>query len=172
MDIPAALDRFVHRARLDVLTPFAVRRSRNLRWLPLLVIIALPAGYALQMGVARGQWASWQAGFAGTLIFVAGLVAASLLRLFGPRIVPETGQRLDERELLLRARAGHISGAIITLLAALGCFYAASAEVFGTWVPASAIEWVFLGLGVQGYALVLPVLVASWLQPAPDGEEE
>ena len=172
MDIPAALDRFVHRTRLDVLTPFAVRRSRNLRWLPLLVMIALPVGYALQTSVARGQWASWQAGFAGTLIFVAGLVAASVLRLFGPRIVPEAGHNLDERELLLKARAGNISGAIITLLVALGCFYAASAEIFGTWVPASAIEWVFLGLGVQGYALVLPVLVASWLQPAPDGEEE
>ena len=29
MDIPAALDRFVHRARLDVLTPHAERRSRK-----------------------------------------------------------------------------------------------------------------------------------------------
>ena len=42
----------------------------------------------------------------------------------------------------------------------------------GFWMPASALEWVYLGLIIEAYALTLPVMVASWLQAAPDEDEE
>ena len=170
MDIPAALDRFVHRTRLDVLTPYAERRSRNLRWLPLLVLAGLPLGFALWVGTIRSGWPVW-AGVAGAMIFGAALIAASVIRLFGPRLFEEWAHPLDERERMLKAQAGNISGAIVTMLLVLGCFYGAFAAVFRTWFPTSAAEWVALGLGVQAFAFTLPVLVASWLQPPPDEEE-
>ncbi len=171
MGLLATLDRFVHVTRLDVMTPYADRRPRNLRWLPLIVLVAMAAGYVLQVGAMRGAGWSWQTGFAGSVLFVLALVAANLARLFGPRAAADRNGPLDERELTLNARAGSLSGTILTLLAMFACFYAAFAVTFGTWLPATAIEWVYLGFAVQAGALILPVLIASWLQPALDEEE-
>lgn len=171
MGLLATLDRFVHVTRLDFMTPYSERRPRNLRWLPLAVLVALVAGYAVQIGAARVGW-SPQFGFAGTALFVLALVAASLIRLFGPRLASDAAGPLDEREHMLNARANAVSGMLLVWLVVLACFYFAFAATFPTWwMPTSAIEWAFLGLGLQGAALTLPVLVASWLQPALDEEE-
>ena len=171
MGLLATLDRFVHATRLDIMTPYADRRPRNMRWLPLAVLVAMAAGYVLQIGAIRGAGWSWQTGFAGSVLFVLAVIAANLIRLFGPRAAADRSGPLDERELVLNARAGSLSGAILTVMAVLACFYAAFAVTFGTWLPATAIEWVFLGLGVQASAQVLPVLTASWLQPPLDDDE-
>ncbi len=171
MGLLATLDRFVHVTRLDVMTPYADRRPRNLRWLPLVVLAVMVAGYALLVGAMRGAGGSWQTAFGGALLFVLAVIAAHLVRLFGPRAAADRDGPLDERELMLNARAGNLSGAILNVLVIIGCFYAAMAVTFGTWLPATPIEWAFLGIALQASAVVLPVLTASWLQPPLDDEE-
>jgi hypothetical protein len=171
-DLPGRLDRMVHKAGLDVLTPYGAQRRRNLRWLPLLILLALPAAFLLQVWVLRGGGPAaplWVA-YLGAGLFWLAFAAAQLVRLFGPRVGWEGGA-LDERELSLKARAGSIAGSILAALCATGCFYGGYAAVFGAWMPASALEWVYLGLIIEAYALTLPVLVASWLQRPPDVEE-
>lgn len=170
------LDHLVHAARLDILTPYGRREPRNLRWLPLLVLAALPLSYMLMLlpvhaGSLARDWrdAMWLT-FAGGVLFWLAFGAANLMRLFGPRVTWEAGS-LDERELMLKARAGNISGFLITVLAIGGCFYGGFASVFGTWMPGTVIEWVYLGLLIEAYALLLPILIASWLQPKPDEGE-
>ena len=170
MGLLARLDRFVHAARLDVLTPYGRRRRRNLRWLPLVVIAAIAIGYGLQAGAARGGL-SWQTGVAGGFVFYAAFLAANVMPLFGPRMSPSDGRMLDEREALLRARAASLSGTAFTILVVTGCFYFAIASTFDAWVPQGPLEWACLGVGLQAYALVLPMLAASWMQPALDEEE-
>ena len=171
-DLPGKLDAMVHKAGLDILTPHGAPRRRNLRWLPLLILAALPAGYVLQAWILRGGPLDllWLA-FVGGGLFWFAFAAAQLIRLFGPRVGWEGGP-LDERELMIKARAGSIAGSILAACCAVGCFYGGYAAVFGTWMPASALEWVYLGLIIEGYALTLPVLVASWLQGSPDEDEE
>jgi hypothetical protein len=168
MTVLETLDRFVHRSRLDILTPHAQRRRRNLRWLPAGALAGIVIGYALVAAWSRGA-VSPDAGLAGALAFVAGYCAATVLRLFGPRLEPHP--LLDEREAALKARAGSLGGAILLWGAILFCFYAGYAAAIGAWAPAGTVEWVFLGLGLQAAALALPVLIASWLQPRMDEEE-
>jgi hypothetical protein len=176
MTLPERLDRMVHASRLDFMTPFGAPRPRNLRWLPALILIALPAGYTLLIWALHhavpGGSPGWPGAVAvaGLLLYAIALVAAAFVPLFGPR-VGSGAQGLDERELMLRARAGNLAGRVITLLATLGCFYCAFATFFGLWAPAGTLEWVNLGMIVSAYAAVLPVLIASWLQPAPDAED-
>jgi hypothetical protein len=171
MTLLASLDRFVHRTGLDLLTPYRRHRPRNLRFLPLAVLVAIVLGYILMVAPPNTGFGNWRLPFAGALLFFFGFLAANLMRLFGPRIVPVDGSALDERELVLRARAGNISGLIITVLAIIGCFYGGYASVFHLWMPRATIEWVYLGLAIHGFAFALPVLVASWLQPSPDPED-
>ena len=175
MTLLATLDRFVHVTRLDVLTPYHERRPRNLRWLPLPVLLALPASYAILILGLRGSLSpDWRETmwltFAAGVVFWLAFAAANLMRLFGPRIVPEAG-KLDEREHMLKAHAGSISYFAVTMFAIGGCFYFALAPLLGGWVPRSSQEWVYLGLLLEAYALLLPVLVASWLQPAPKADD-
>jgi len=176
MDLPRKLDRLVHRSRLDFMTPYGAPRPRNLRWLPALVLLALPAGYALLFAGIHGLYrhqdmtsAAWLVG-AGMLLFWGAVVASCLIGFFGPRVAPEA-EGLDERELMLRARAGNVSGHLLVALVTLACFYGAYAAVFGTWMPATAYEWFSLGFAVLAYARLMPALIASWLQPPPDAEE-
>lgn len=170
MSLLSTLDRVVHVTRLDILTPHAERRSRNLRWLPLFVLAALPIGYALMVAMTH-KAVPVRVGFFGSLLFFGAYLAAMLIRLFGPRLVAEAGVRLDEREQMIKARAGSIAGTIVTILFVAFCLYAGCASSFGAWMPSSTIEWIYLGLGVQGVAFALPVLAASWLQPRLDDED-
>ena len=169
MSLLATLDRLVHAARLDILTPYAARRHRNLRWVPLIVLAALVLGYA---AMAASVWRAMppRFGFGGGLLFFGGYTAAMLIRLFGPRLVPEGGTPLDEREEMIKARAGSIAGSVVTILFVGFCLYAGCAPIFHAWMPTTTLEWIYLGLGVQGVAFTLPVLAASWLQPRLDDE--
>jgi hypothetical protein len=171
MDILAGLDRFVRVTKLDAFTRYPRRQPRNLRRLPVTVLIALPIGYWLLVDALHPGSGKRVQALAGMLIFFGALVAAALIRFFGPRLVPRQDGELDEREQAIGWRAGNISGSIVGKLATLGCFYAGFALVFDTWLPRSVHEWVFLGFAIQACALVLPVLVASWLLPSPEPEE-
>jgi hypothetical protein len=177
MTLLAALDRFVHATHLDFLTPYAGREPRNLRWTPLIALLGVVGGYALLeiyafRPAAAGEnwrWTLWHA-FGGGALFWISFGAANLVRLFGPRVTAEQGQ-LDERELVLRARAGSLSGYLLSLLAVLGCFYCAFAPAFRLWRPETTLDWTYAGLLVEAFAFALPVLVASWLQPSPVPED-
>jgi hypothetical protein len=171
MSLLTAMDRFVHATRLDMFAPEGRPRPRNLRWLPLLPLAAMAAGYAVMVAEFRPGGHSMQLGFGGIVLFLVGYLGAFLVRLFGPRLADMT-HPLDERERAIRAQAGNISFWIVTVLAMLGCFYGGYAAVFATWMPRAAIEWVYLGLSFQAAAIALPVWVASWLQPKPDPEDE
>ena len=172
MTIPERLDQLMHKAGLDILTPHGAPRRRNLRFLPLVVLVTMPAAYGVMVATLRDPARHGGFGIAAIFIILFSLAfgAALLVRLFGPRVGWEGGA-LDERELILKARAGSLAGMILAALCALGCFYGGYAAVFRAWMPATALEWVYLGLMIQAYALALPVLVASWLQPPPDAEE-
>ena len=172
MSVSSGLDRLVRMSRLDLLSPEGRHRSRNLRWLPLVLLIGVAIGFALLVDPPGIGEPARRLRMAGAFIFVFCFIGSSLIRLAGPRLAPRTDRPLDERELVLRARAGSLSGSIIAILAVLGCFYFAAAIVYGWWIPRSAIEWVFLGLIIQAWAFALPVAVSSWLQPPMDGEEE
>jgi hypothetical protein len=170
MSLLASLDRVVHATRLDFMTPYRRPRPRSLRWLPLLVLLALPTGYALMAPGLEGHGGSLWLGVAGASLFFGAYLGANLMRLFGPRLSPEQGP-LDERELMLKARAGSISGTVITWLAILACFYAGLSEALGLWMPTRPLEYFYLGFGIQGAWQALPILAASWLQPAdPEGD--
>jgi hypothetical protein len=172
MTLLATLDRFVHRTGLDVLTPHADRQPRILRWLPLPFLAGIPAGYALfAAGLEREGRDGLLFSFAGALLFFGCFVVANLIRFFGPRLWVEQGVPLDERERAIRARAGSLSGAVLVWAVIAACFYAGYASAFGGWIPRQPVEWAYLGLGLQAWWLLLPVLIASWLQPRPPAED-
>ena len=170
MGLLARLDRFVHRTRLDIFTPFGGRRPRNLRWLPLIGIVAAAAGYAMIVIVTRGA-GPWSLMLGGAALFIAGLIITSVVPMFGPPISYHQGVPLDERDLSLGARAGHLAGRIMSLLAVIGCFYFGFASMFGSWMPQDVVEWGLLGVVLSGVHTALTVLAASWLQPPIDEEE-
>jgi hypothetical protein len=164
-------DAFVHWTRLDRVTLLGHPERRNLRWWPALALVVMVIGYALVVTAIDDRPHSisglFQIGVGGLLLFGA-MGTAGWLRMLGPRLAADLEHKLDERERMLRARAGHIGGRIIALLTIAGCFYFGAARPLGLWMPTQTIDWVYLGVMVEGWALVLPVLVASWLQPRLD----
>lgn len=177
MTLPEKLDRAVHAAGLDFMTPYGAPRPRNLRWLPAVALVALPVGYALLVvsmrHFERGQGLSQAAGLAiaGMLLFFGAFVASVLIAFFGPRVAM-AAPGLDERERMIRSRAAGLSGHIVAILVATGCFYCAVAALLGLWRPAEILEWVNLGFLVLAYARLLPILIASWLQSDPDTQDD
>jgi hypothetical protein len=88
-------------------------------------------------------------------------------------MVPTIHQPLDEREMMVKARASAIAGIALTSLAMGGCFYMAIAEPLGMWRPHDPNQWVALAFGLQACLMLLPTLIASWLLPrAPADDEE
>lgn len=168
MTLPERLDRIVYATRLDRVV-FMKFSPRTLRWTPLLVIAALVAGYAL---MARTPGVIERSFFIGWLLFYGAVVAASFVRLLGPRFTPTMSHPLDERELMVKARAQGISGVAFAGLAMFGCFYMASAAVPWLWHPHTPYDWVNLGFGLQALGLLLPSWIASWLEPRSDGDGE
>ncbi|MEH6792481.1 hypothetical protein, partial [Parasphingorhabdus sp.] len=137
---------------------------RTLRWTPLLVFVALVAGYAM---LARSPsvltpdfWIAW-------LLFYGAFLAAHFVRLAGPRFTPSAREPLDERELTVKVRAHAISGMLFAGTAMFGCFYMAAAGTPGLWHPQGWYDWFNLGFGIQAAATLLPTWVASWLEPRP-----
>jgi hypothetical protein len=167
MTLLGKMDRLVYATRLDRLL-FRKAQPRAFRWTPLLVIAALIMGFVLmaQSGIANA------ADFLiGWLIFYGAIVAAGLLRALGPRFTATVHQPLDERELMVKARAHAASGVVLAMIVTLGCFYMASAGVPWLWHP-QFMDWFNLGFGIQGVSALLPTWIASWLEPRPAADHE
>jgi hypothetical protein len=156
------MDRVVFATRLDRLV-FMKMQPRTLRWTPLVLLMILMAGFVL---MARAPLGNVRDYLAGALLFYGAFVVASLVRIFGPRLASSGSQRLDERELMVKARAYAISGAALAILTMVFCFYMSSAGVLGLWQPRFT-DWINLGFGIQAGGMILPTLIASWLQPRP-----
>lgn len=164
MNVPDSLDSFVRRTGLYGATMIERPEPRNLRWLPLLLILCLVGGYALatpEFGLADTPVAL----LTGGLLFYVAFGASIYLRFFGPRLIPAAGETLDERELALKARATALAGHVIAILAASAFFYFAIASTLRWWMPATSTQWVMLGFAVQALHFTLPVLFSSWMQP-------
>ena len=169
MGLLASLDRAVRISGLYRMTMIERPEPRSLRWVPLIPLVAIAAGYALivaALGAHDIKSASLMAG-AGGLVFILGLVVATFLRFFGPRLVPDPRNPLDERELVVRSRAIAVAGTMASGAAMMVCFYFAVAAPLGLWMPRGPVEWSMLGFAIQGAWLVLPTLTASWLEPRP-----
>jgi hypothetical protein len=162
MTLPEKLDRLVYATRLDKLI-FRKIPARSFRWSPLLVIAAMILGFVL---MARAGTALAAGFLVGWLFFYGGILAAGLLRALGPRFTASVDRPLDERELMVKARAHAVSGVVLAMLFTLGCFYMASAGVPWLWHP-QFMDWFNLGFGIQGVAALLPTWIASWLEPRP-----
>lgn len=159
------IDLFCRRAVLDPLN-----RPRVLRWPPFLALAAIVGSYILLVS-AEGHFAPWRLA-QGIALYVGGSVAAALMRQMGPRLSPTQGRPLDERELTIQARASAWSGRTLSVSAMVGCFYMAYADWFHLWRPSTPLDWVFLGFILQSCSLLLPTLIASWIQPRPAADDE
>ena len=167
MTLLGKMDRLVYATRLDRII-FLKVEPRTFRWTPLVVIAALIIGYVEMAQTSSLPGRSFLIGW--TLFYLAYLVAA-FLRIFGPRFTTAS-RPLDERELMVKARAYALSGIILTSFAMLACFYMASAEVLQLWRPHTPNDWISLGLGIQAGAMLLPTLIASWLEPLPAADQD
>ena len=170
MGLIASLDHAVRRSGLYRMTMIERPEPRSLRWVPLIVLVAIAVGYALivaALGTHDIGSALLMSG-AGGLVFTLGLVAATFLRFFGPRLILDPRNPLDERELIVRSRAIAVAGTMASFAAMMACFYFAVAMPFGLWMPQGPVEWSLLGFAIQGAWLILPTLTASWLQPRPE----
>jgi hypothetical protein len=162
------LDRLVYATGFDRIL-FMKVEPRTFRWAPLLVIAALVVGYVEMASMSRLPGRTFLLGWA---LFYGAYLIAFFLRLFGPRFVATNSQPLDERELMVKARAYAISGIAITALAMLGCCYMPIADVFAWWRPHLPNDWISLALGIQAVAMLLPTLIASWLEPRGAADQE
>ena len=167
MTLLEKMDRAVYATGIDRII-FRKISPRPLRWTPLLVMAALIAGYVL---MARNETAPNRFFFAGCVIFYSAFAAATFLRIFGPRFTATALGPLDERELMVKARAHALSGIALATFAMLGCFYMTTAGLPGFWYP-RALDWMNLGFALQAGGLLLPTLIASWLQPPPLADDE
>ena len=167
MSLLQRMDRLVYATRLDRVL-FRQIRPRTLRWTPLFVFAALIAGYVL---MAKTQGLPNPTLLAGWLLFYGAYLAATFLRIFGPRFVPTERHPLDEREMAVKMRAYALSGILLTGITMIGCFYMASVGVPGLWHP-SAFDWINLGFGVQASAMLLPTWIASWIEPRAIADQE
>ena len=175
MTLLEKMDRAVYATGIDRII-FRKIKPRTLRWTPLFVLAALIGGYALMVvnepGAAH-RALRLNAGFlVGAPLFFGSYSLAMLVRFLGPRLVPTIDGPLDERELIIRARAHALSGTVLAIAAMAGCFYMGVAGIFGWWQPASALDWMYLGLGLQGGFLALQTLFASWMQPRPVADDQ
>jgi hypothetical protein len=155
------MDRLVYATGLDRII-FMKFQPRTFRWSPLFVIAALIAGYVMMAQLTGLPDRSF---FIGWLLFYGAFLVAAFLRVFGPRFTATALHPLDERELMVKARAHASSGIVLAAFAMLGCFYMATAGMPGLWHPHMPNDWINLGFGLQALGLLLPTWIASWLEP-------
>ncbi|WP_116090257.1 hypothetical protein [Sphingomonas crusticola] len=168
MTLLEKMDRAVYATGIDRLV-FMKVKPRTLRWSPLLVIAAMAVGYVLLAQPILPHVTHFMAGVG---LFYGGYLGAFIFRIFGPRMVPSIDGPLDERELMVKARAGAVSSIILTVLAMAGCFYMAVAVPLGAWRPHDPNHWVALAFAFQACFMLLPTLIASWLQPPAVADDE
>ena len=167
MTLLEKMDRLVYATRLDRIV-FMKMRPRSFRWMPLLVIAAMILGYVL---MAKAGIAIASDYLIGCLIFYGAIVVAYFLRALGPRFTATVNRALDERELMVEARAHATSGVVLAMIVTLGCFYMASTGIPWLWHP-QFVDWLNLGFGVQGVSALLPTWIASWLEPRSAVDDE
>ena len=167
MTLLEKMDRAVYATGIDRII-FMKFKPRALRWTPLLAFATLVAGYAVIAGSVASPNRTY---LIGTAIFYGAFMVAAFLRLFGPRFTGTANHPLDERELTVKARAHAISGTALATFAMLGCFYMTAADLPGFWHP-RAVDWMNLGFGIQAAGMLLPTLIASWMQPRPLADDE
>jgi hypothetical protein len=160
VSLMSTLDRFVRRTHLYDTTMIERPEPRNLRWTPIAVLAALLAGYTLLCIAAPRP----NTIILGLLFFILGWLGSFYLRFYGPRMVDDPRQPLDERERDLRARAGRLAGNVTISLIMAFCLYMGGAPVFDAWRPQRAGDWTMLALALQAAHMTLPVLFASWLE--------
>ena len=168
MTLLKKMDQLVYATRLDRLI-FMKIQPRSYRWAPLFLLAVLIAGYVL---MAQAGSLNVRKYLFGSLVFYGAFLAAAFLRQFGPRFTATARQPLDERELMVKARAHAISGLMLASFAMLGCFYMAGADLLGLWHPRQPYDWINLGFGVQTAGMLFPTLIASWLEPRRKGLED
>lgn len=168
MTLLEKMDRAVYATGIDRIV-FMKIKPRTLRFTPLLVFAMLIVGYILMTRAAQSPNRTYLTGCA---IFYGSFMVATFLRVFGPRFTGTVHHPLDERELTVKARAHAISGTALATFAMLGCFYMTAAGLPGFWYPHAPLDWLNLGFGIQATGLLLPTLIASWLQPRPVDDEE
>lgn len=172
MTLLKRLDRLVYATRLDRLI-FMKFQPRSFRWIPLLVLAALGVGYVLMAKTSSlPERTDLRTYLIGAMIFYGAFVVAGFLRLLGPRFTPTALHPLDERELMVKARAHAVSGIVLATFTMLGCFYMAAAGLPGLWHPHTPNDWVNLGFGLQALGLLLPSWIASWLEPPAAADDE
>lgn len=167
MTILGKMDQLVYATRIDRVL-FRQIRPRTLRWTPLFVFAALIGGFVL---MAKNAGRLDRGLFIGWLLFYGAYLAATFLRIFGPRFIPTQRHPLDEREMAVKMRAYALSGILLTGTAMIGCFFMTSVGVPGLWHP-SSYDWFNLGFGIQAAAMLLPTWIASWLQPGPAEDQD
>jgi hypothetical protein len=168
MNLLQRMDRLVYVTRIDRLL-FMKVQPRTFRWTPLFVFAALVVGYVL---MAKTGGVPSRTFFIGWMLFYGAFLATFFLRLFGPRFLGTTLRPLDERELMVKARAYALSGIMLAGFAMLGCFYMASEGVPVLWHPHTLNDWISLGFGFQAAGNLLPTWIASWLEPRPTTDNE
>jgi|1185.fasta_scaffold77511_2 hypothetical protein len=168
MTLLQRMDRLVYATRLDRII-FMKFQPRTFRWSPLFVIATLIAGYVMMAQITGLPDRSF---FIGWLLFYGAFIVAAFLRVFGPRFTATAFHPLDERELMVKARAHASSGIVLAGFAMLGCFYMATAGMPGLWHPHMPNDWINLGFGLQALGLLLPTWIASWLEPQLATDEE
>ena len=168
MTMLGRMDRLVYATGIDRIV-FMRFQPRSFRWTPLIVMAILIAGYALMenpQGPLRPRF------FIGWMLFYGAFLSAGFLRVLGPRFTSSLAHPLDERELMVRARAYALSGILLASFAMMGCFYMAWAALFHSWQPHLPNDWISLGFGIQAGGLLLPTLIASWMQPRTAQDQE
>jgi hypothetical protein len=168
MTLLEKMDRLVYATGIDRIL-FRKIKPRTLRWSPVIVVATMVVGYVLLAQPVRPPFRPLMLGIA---LFYGGYLAAFILRIFGPRMVPTVDQPLDEREMMIKVRASALSGIVLTSLAMAGCFYMSVAEPLGIWRPRDPNQWVALAFAFQAFFMLLPTLIASWLQPRPLADDE
>lgn len=163
MTLLEKMDRLVYATQIDRII-FASAPPRSLRWSPAIVLAVLATGFVVM--TRAGTHRAIDTYLFGALLFYGAIIAATYLRAIGPRFTPGNKRPLDERELMVKARAHAASGTVFAVTLSLGCFYMASAAVPGLWHP-QGMDWVNLGFGIQGLAALLPTWIASWIEPRP-----
>lgn len=162
MTLLEKMDRLVYATRLDKII-FMKMPPRSFRWAPLLVIAVMLLGFVLMAKTGIAIAADFLIGW---MIFYGAILAAYLLRTLGPRFTATVNRPLDERELIVKARAHASSGVVLAMIFSLGCFYMASEAVPWLWHP-HFMDWFNLGFGVQAVSTLLPTWIASWIEPQP-----
>lgn len=163
MTLLQKMDGLVYATRLDRII-FMKVEPRSFRWAPLFVMGAMVTGYAMMAKTVGMPDSNYLIGW---LLFYCAFLVAAFIRVFGPRFTPTALHPLDERELMVKARAHAISGIVLVTLAMLGCFYMATIGLPGLWHPNTTNDWINLGFGIQASGILLPTWIASWLQPRP-----